>query len=248
MTPATIGTNNGAGTNDAPGLMEKRLASAGFSRVAGVDEVGRGALAGPLIAAAVILPPDTELEGLRDSKLCTARQRDRLSEQIQDIALAVSIVRVQHWRIDKDGLQRCNLQALRKAVRCLDLEPDYLLIDGFRMKRLPCPGLGVKKADAVSRNVAAASIVAKVHRDRIMARYHRRFPDYGFSSNKGYGTRHHWNALQRLGPTPLHRRSFFGVLGFNDENGVFRPHGARESEQMAANLPRAEPTLEERDQ
>lgn len=216
-------------TDDAPGLMEKRLASAGFERVAGADEVGRGALAGPLIAAAVILPPDVELEGLRDSKMCTARQRERLSSQIHDVALSVSIVRVQHWRIDREGLQRCNLQALRKAVKRLDAEPDYLLIDGFRMKRLPCPGLGVKKADAVSRNVAAASIVAKVHRDRIMRRYHRRFPDYGFSSNKGYGTRYHWRALQRLGPSPLHRLSFFGVLGFPDENGVLRPHGARQS-------------------
>lgn len=212
--------------------MEQRLASVGFERVAGVDEVGRGALAGPLIAAAVILPPEVEIEGLRDSKMCTARQRERLSEEIQDLALAVSIVRVQHWRIDKEGLQRCNLQALRKAVRGLGMEPDYLLIDGFRMKRLPCPGLGVKKADAVSRNVAAASIVAKVHRDKIMARYHRRYPDYGFKTNKGYGTRHHWTALQRLGPTPLHRRSFYGVLGFRDENGVLRPHGARESKQL----------------
>ncbi|MQB00597.1 MAG: ribonuclease HII [Actinobacteria bacterium] len=209
--------------------MEERLAAAGFERVAGVDEVGRGALAGPLIAAAVILPVEARLEGLRDSKLCTARQRERLARQIHEIALAVSIVRVQHWRIDREGLQRCNLQALRKAVKGLGTEPDYLLIDGFRMKRLPCPGLGVKKADAVSRNVAAASIVAKVHRDRIMSRYHRRFPDYGFSSNKGYGTRHHWKALERLGPSPLHRRSFFGVLGFRDENGVLRPHGARQS-------------------
>jgi ribonuclease HII len=220
---------------DAPGLMEARLADAGFTQVAGVDEVGRGALAGPLIAAAVILPADAEIEGIRDSKLCTARQRERLADEIQDVALAVSIVRVQHWRIDKEGLQRCNLQALRKAVKGLGIAPDYLLIDGFRLKRLPCPGLGVKKADAVSRNVAAASIVAKVHRDHIMRRYHRRFPDYGFSSNKGYGTRHHWNALQRLGPSPLHRRSFFGVLGFPDENGVLRLHGARES--LQAGIP-----------
>jgi ribonuclease HII len=216
-------------TPDAPGLMEARLAEVGFEHVAGVDEVGRGALAGPLIAAAVILPPDTEIEGLKDSKMCTPRQRERLAEQIQEVAIATSIVRVQHWRIDREGLQRCNLQALRKAVKTLDVAPDYLLVDGFRMKRLPCPGLGVKKADAVSRNVAAASIVAKVHRDAIMRRYHRKHPDYGFTSNKGYGTRYHWNALMRLGPSSVHRLSFFGVLGFPDENGVLRPHGARES-------------------
>jgi ribonuclease HII len=204
------------------GLLETRLHARGFGLVAGTDEVGRGALAGPLVAAAVILPPEVEIEGLRDSKLCTRLQRERLAEQIEDLALAVSIVRVRHDRIDRHGLQRCNLQALRKALRGLEVEPDYALIDGFKLRRLPYPGLAVKKGDAVSRSVAAASIVAKVYRDRAMRRYHRRFPAYGFATNVGYGTRAHWDALIRLGPSEIHRRSFYGVTGFPDDPGLDR--------------------------
>ncbi|MGH2702682.1 MAG: ribonuclease HII [Actinomycetota bacterium] len=213
---------------DALGLMERRLYDAGFERVAGADEVGRGALAGPLVAAAVILPPDATIEGLRDSKLCTKLQRERLAKEIRSLALAWSVVRVRHDRIDRDGLQRCNLQALRRALNHLDVAPDYALLDCFKLKRLPYPNLGVKKADYVSRTVAAASIVAKVTRDAAMRRYDRRFPGYGFARNVGYGTRQHWNALQQKGPCEIHRKSFFGVMGFPDEDGVFRPHPARD--------------------
>jgi ribonuclease HII len=205
---------------DASGLLEERLAAAGFSRVAGVDEVGRGALAGPLVAAAVILPPDAHLEGLRDSKMCTRLQRSRLAAQIKALALATAVVRVQHDRIDRLGLQRCNLDALRRALKSLAVEPDYVLLDGFRLRRMSIPALAVKKADAVSKNVAAASIVAKVTRDRAMLRYHRRYPLYGFSHNVGYGTREHWDALQQYGPCPIHRRSFFGVMGFGEDGTV----------------------------
>jgi ribonuclease HII len=213
---------------DACGLMEERLAAAGFERVAGTDEVGRGALAGPLVAAAVILPPDIRIEGLRDSKMCTKLQLQKLNEKIQDVALAISIVRVRPDRIDRHGLNPANLAALRRALKTLDTEPDYVLVDAFKMKRLSWPALAVKKGDAVSRNVAAASIVAKVYRDRIMRRYHRKHPQYGWATNVGYGTRHHWNALQRYGPSPIHRRSFFGVIGFPDESGVIIPHPARD--------------------
>jgi ribonuclease HII len=215
----------------AIGLMEKRLADAGFQEVAGVAEVGRGALAGPLVAAAVILPPGTEIEGLRDSKACTRLQRERLSDQIHEEALAVSIVRIRHDRIDRVGLQRCNRDAFRRALKGLSSDPEYVLVDFLRMKRFtlrPWPGLAVKKGDAVSTNVAAASIVAKVYRDRIMRRYHRRFKEYGFATNVGYGTRQHWDALVRFGPSPIHRRSFYGVEGFVDKEGVFRPHEARD--------------------
>ena len=212
---------------EASGLMEARLADVGFTRVAGADEVGRGALAGPLVAAAVILPPEAELPGLRDSKMCTKLQRERLAEQIKEVALAYSIVRVHHTKIDRVGLQRSNLGALRRALKNLDVEPDYVLVDCFRLKRLPWPSLGVKKADAVSRNTAAASIIAKVHRDAAMRRYHRKHPQYGFASNVGYGTRYHWNALKRYGPSAAHRLSFFGVVGFPDQDGVLRPHIAR---------------------
>lgn len=199
---------------DASGLLERRLAGAGFSSVAGVDEVGRGALAGPLVAAAVILPPGADLPGLRDSKMCTRAQREHLAADIRRIAVALSIVRVRPDRIDRVGLHRCNLHALRRALKGLEVEPDYVLVDAFRMSRLAWPGLAVKKADVVSRSVAAASIVAKVHRDAAMRRYHRRFPGYGFKSNVGYGTREHWDALDRLGPCLIHRRSFYGVSGY----------------------------------
>ena len=213
---------------DALGLMERRLYDAGFTHVAGADEVGRGALAGPLVAGAVILPPDTTIEGIRDSKLCTRLQRERLAEQIKEEALAWSVVRVRHDRIDRDGLQTCNLQALRRALKTLEHTPDYALLDCFKLKRLPYPNLGVKKADYVSRTVAAASIIAKVERDAAMRRYSKRFPGYGFGTNVGYGTRFHWNALKEHGPCAIHRKSFFGVVGFPDEDGVIRPHQARQ--------------------
>jgi ribonuclease HII len=200
--------------DDACGVLEERLWTAGFERVAGADEVGRGALAGPLVAAAVILPDGARLDGLKDSKLCTRQQRERLAGLIHEVAVALSIVRVRPDRIDRVGLQRCNLDALRRALRGLDEAPDYVLLDCFSMRRLPWPSLGVKKGDMVSKNVAAASIVAKVHRDRVMRRYHKRYPEYGFATNVGYGTGHHWRALRRHGPSAIHRRSFYGVTGF----------------------------------
>jgi ribonuclease HII len=215
-------------TGDASGILEARLADAGFRHVAGADEVGRGALAGPLVAAAVILPPGAEIPGLRDSKLCTRQQRERLAATIHETAVSVSIVRVRPDRIDRVGLQRCNLQALRRALKGLDVTPDYVLLDAFRMKRLRWPGLAVKKADVVSKNVAAASIVAKVHRDAAMRRYHRKHPQYGFSSNVGYGTAEHWAALKQFGPCAIHRLSFYGVTGFPGENGVPAPLEARD--------------------
>jgi ribonuclease HII len=215
---------------DAPGLLERRLADAGFELVAGVDEVGRGALAGPLFAGAVILPKEIEIEGLRDSKMCTRLQRERLSVEIKERAIAWSIVRIRPEKIDRAGIQPCNREALRRAVRNLGVTPEYVLVDFMRMKRLPWRGLLVKKADACSKNVAAASIIAKVARDATMRRYHRKYPQYGFATNVGYKSRQHWEALIRYGPTPIHRRSYYGVEGFLDENGVLRPHQARDLE------------------
>jgi ribonuclease HII len=114
-------------------------------------------------------------------------------------------------RIDRRGLHRSNISLLRQAVMRLEVRPDYVLTDGFPVRRLPLPHLSIKKGDAVTASIAAASIVAKVQRDRMMERYHRRYPDFDFRSNKGYGTRHHWETLDRLGPTPIHRMSFKGV-------------------------------------
>ena len=189
---------------------EAELRRQGFVRIAGADEVGRGALAGPLVAAAVILPEGFDRTGIRDSKLLTPDQREEQYGRIT--ASCVHTVRkIEPAVIDERGLHRSNLALLRRCVRALDEIPDYVLTDGFPVSRMPCPSLGVKKGDMVAASIAAASIVAKVTRDRIMRRLHRRYPDFGFRDNKGYGTPEHWAALDRLGPTPVHRLSFAGV-------------------------------------
>ncbi|MHB8513000.1 MAG: ribonuclease HII [Actinomycetota bacterium] len=195
------------------GSLERALADAGFNLVAGVDEVGRGALAGPLYACAVILPHRCRIEGLNDSKLLTRLQRERLAQEVRKLALAISVVRIQPQSIDKRGLQRANLAALRRALVGLCPTPEYVLSDGFRPRRLPFPALAIKKGDRVSTSVAAASIIAKVARDSAMRRMARRFPGYGFETNVGYGTDEHWNALRKLGPCEIHRLSFAGVGG-----------------------------------
>jgi ribonuclease HII len=182
----------------------------GFSRVAGADEAGRGALAGPLVAAAVILPDDFDTAGIRDSKLMTPHQRDAQFTRIT-AACVVAVAKAEPAAIDLRGLHRSNIALLRRAVRALDPTPDYVLTDGFPVARMPCPALGVKKGDLVSASVAAASIVAKVTRDRIMLRLDRRYPAFGFCHNKGYGTPEHRAALEEHGPTPIHRLSFAGV-------------------------------------
>lgn len=193
------------------GRYERELRAQGFSRIAGVDEAGRGALAGPLVAAAVILPEDFDLEGLADSKALSPASREELYRRIVAGALAWSIRRCSPERIDRRGLHRMNLWLLRRCVRTLPVEPDYVLTDGFSIGRLPVPSLSIRKGDAVVASVAAASILAKVTRDRIMDRYHRRFPAYGFDRNRGYGTPEHLAAIRERGPCPIHRRSFGGV-------------------------------------
>ena len=193
-------------------LLEDRLRDAGFARVAGVDEAGRGALAGPLVAAAVVLPAGCRVEGLADSKQLTPARREALALAIREVALAVSVVRVGPERIDRDGIHRSNLDALVRALRSLPGGFDYALADGFPLPdRCSAPVLAVRKGDQVAACVAAASIIAKVERDRIMARAARRYPGYGFERHKGYGTEEHWAALRALGPSPYHRLSFAGV-------------------------------------
>lgn len=198
------------------GRFERQLREQGFRAIAGTDEAGRGALAGPLVAAAVILPEDFDLDGVNDSKVLTALQREDAYARIVAGALAFAVCKATPTRIDRRGLHRSNLWLLRRAVCSLTIPPDYVLIDGFPLRRLPVTSLAIKKGDAVTACVAAASIVAKVTRDRMMQRYHRRFRRYGFDHNKGYGTREHWDVLARLGPTPIHRLSFKGV----GENGT----------------------------
>ncbi len=193
------------------GRLEDALRGRGFSTIAGVDEAGRGALAGPLVAAAVVLPVDWVPDGLRDSKLLTPKQRDRLYDEIHAGALAVGVTRITNERLDRIGLQTANIRALQLALRKLVVDPDYVLVDGLFKLRLRVPSLRVIKGDRVSANVAAASVVAKVTRDRMMTRLARRYRGYGWERNKGYGAPEHVEALDRLGPSPAHRRCFAPV-------------------------------------
>lgn len=190
---------------------ERQLRAQGFRLIAGVDEVGRGALAGPLVTAAVILPGDFECGGLKDSKELTPDQREEWDARIRDRALAVALCKAYPGRIDRNGLHVTNLALLRQAVRALPIEPEFVLTDGFALRGLGLPRLSVRKGDATCASVAAASIVAKVARDAMMDRYHRRFPRYGFDRHRGYGTASHRAAIARFGPTPIHRRSFKGM-------------------------------------
>jgi len=199
------------------GRYERGLREQGFSRIAGVDEAGRGALAGPLVAAAVILPQGFDLDGIADSKVLTASAREEGYERIVRDAIAWTVCRCTSTRIDRRGLHKMNLWLLRRCVTTLPVEPDYVLTDGFPVRRLPMPNLSIKKGDAVTASVAAASIVAKVTRDRMMDRYDRRFPAYGFDHNRGYGTKEHRDAIREHGPSPIHRFSFKGLsTGFYD--------------------------------
>ena len=200
-----------AGRSSRLDRYESWLREQGFCRIAGVDEAGRGAWAGPMVAAAVILPESFEVDGLADSKVLSAARREEEYRRITAQAMAVAVCRATPRRIDRHGLHRSNLALLRQAVQDLRVPPDYVLCDGWPLHGLDLPALSIKKGDAVTASVAAASIVAKVERDRIMDRYHRRFPQFGFDRNKGYGTAEHREVLDRLGPRPIHRLSFRGI-------------------------------------
>ncbi len=183
----------------------------GFRVVAGIDEAGRGPLAGPVVAAAVVLPERFELPGLNDSKQLSAAQRERLYPLIRQTALAVGVGVVPPRRIDEVNILQATLQGMVEAVRRLNRSPDFLLVDGITPVPLALRQLTLKQGDARSPSIAAASVVAKVLRDRIMQGYDRLHPGYGFARNKGYGSAEHLAAIARLGPTPLHRRTFGGV-------------------------------------
>jgi len=192
---------------------ERALVRAGFSPVAGADEAGRGACAGPLVAAAVILDDTTSrrIEGLRDSKLLTPLARDRLYDQITDKAVSWAVVAVAPAECDELGMHEADLQGLRRALLRLDASPAFALTDGFPVAGLGCPGLAVWKGDQVAACVAAASIVAKVTRDRMMDALDERFPGYGFAVHKGYCTADHQQRLEALGPCPIHRMRYDNV-------------------------------------
>jgi ribonuclease HII len=199
------------------GRYERTLREQGFRNIAGADEAGRGALAGPLVAAAVILPDVFDLDGINDSKQLTATQRSEAYARIVRDAVAWSVSRCTPTRIDRRGLHKTNVHLLRRCITQLAVAPDYVLTDGFPVRRLDAPILSIKKGDCVTASVAAASIVAKVTRDRMMDRYHRRFPMYGFDTNRGYGTDAHRDAIRAHGPSPIHRYSFKGLrTGYYD--------------------------------
>lgn len=188
---------------------ERELIAAGRTRVAGVDEVGRGPLAGPVGVAAVILDLDDLPEGLDDSKALAAARREALCEIIYAKALAVSVVFASVEEIDAHNIRGATLLAMARAVNALSLRADFALVDGRDIPGgLRCPARAVVGGDALSMSIAAASIVAKVARDAMMTRLDSSHPGYGFAQHAGYATRRHTEALARLGPTPLHRRSF----------------------------------------
>lgn len=192
---------------------ERALLRCGFRLVAGADEAGRGACAGPLVAAACILPAGRHgrIAGLADSKLLTPAARARLFDAVLEQAAALAVVELPAPAVDRLGLQAANLCALRRAVAALTPPPDFALVDGFAVPGLGVPGLGVWKGDQVVASVAAASILAKVTRDRRMSELDLRWPGYGFAMHKGYCTREHAAALASLGPCPEHRRSYAPV-------------------------------------
>jgi ribonuclease HII len=210
--------------------LERRLRQAGFQHIAGVDEAGRGALAGPMYAAAVILPEEFDIEGLRDSKQLTPLQREEWDVRIRAGAVAVAISRAFPRRIDHRGLHVSNLKLLRQAACALAVPADFVLTDGFRLRRFATPNLSIKKGDNVCASVAAASIIAKVARDRAMDRYHRRFPEYGFDRHRGYGTPSHRAAIAEFGPSPIHRLSFKGLTLYRDDPDFYRALYARAPE------------------
>ncbi len=195
----------------SPLQFETELRCRGFKAVAGVDEAGRGPLAGPVVAAAVILPVEFDLPGLTDSKKLSPSKRETLYPLIRSQALAVGIGLASAAEVDRINILQATLLSMRRAIDRLELSPDHLLIDGITPVPLALPQKTLKKGDSRSLSIAAASVVAKVVRDRIMTAYDRAYPEYGFSGHKGYGSARHRELIARFGPCPLHRKSFRGV-------------------------------------
>lgn len=187
---------------------ERRARQQGHKVIAGIDEAGRGPLAGPVVAAAVILPFDYQNTDIKDSKKLSAKKREALYEIIKRDALSIGLGVVEVPVIDAINILRASLEAMREAVSDLTLPPDYLLIDGTKYINSDIPQETIVKGDSLSISVAAASIIAKVSRDKIMEIYHHQFPQYNFLKNKGYGTAEHRDAIRKYGSCKLHRRSF----------------------------------------
>ncbi len=191
--------------------LERRLRQFGFRAIAGTDEVGRGCLAGPVVAAAVILDCDPLL-GVNDSKQLTLEHRQQVCNDAMSRARAVSIGVVEPHVIDRINILQASKLAMRHAVENLSERPDVLLVDALLVESLDLPQVPLISGDRRSVSIAAASVIAKVYRDQLMESYDEIYPGYDFANNRGYGTDSHWKALQRLGPSPIHRVSFDGVV------------------------------------
>ena len=194
--------------------IENECRKKGYRYIAGVDEAGRGPLAGPVYAAAVILPEGTFIEGINDSKKLSEKKREELFDVICEKASAYCIAEVSHTRIDEITILNATFEAMNKAVNGLNIRPEYVLIDGNRIKGMEIPHETVVKGDAKSISIAAASILAKVSRDRVMYEMAKQYPLYGFDKHKGYGTKAHCDAILKYGACEIHRRSFLKkILG-----------------------------------
>lgn len=188
--------------------IEEQLYNDGIFLIAGIDEAGRGPLAGPVAAAAVILSPDTRILGLDDSKKLSEKQRLTLEPVIKEQAVAWNVTMIDHRVIDEINILQATKLGMRQAVKALDTAPAYLLVDGMELDGIDLPQQGLIKGDARSVSIAAASILAKTARDRLMIEYDAKYPGYGFAKHKGYPTADHKEALRRLGPCPIHRLTF----------------------------------------
>ena len=187
---------------------ESQIRESGAKFVCGVDEAGRGPLAGPVYAAAVILPPDVLIDGLNDSKKLSEKKRETLFPLICETAVSYSIAFADEKEIDAYNILQATYLAMRRAVEGLSVPADYVLIDGNRMPPLGVPGETIVKGDAICQSIAAASVLAKVSRDRFMLEMDKKYPQYAFSQHKGYGTKLHYEALRAYGPSPIHRLTF----------------------------------------
>jgi len=191
---------------------DESLRKKGFPLIAGIDEAGRGPLAGPVVAAAVVLKTGTRIDGLRDSKKVPEKERESLFSEIKNTAVDMGIGIVDHADIDRLNILRATRYAMKLAVENLSLQPDLLIIDAVSLPSVSIRQLTPVKGESVSASVAAASIIAKCVRDKIMTEYHELYPQYNFSKHKGYSTREHMQKLQEFGPCPIHRRSFCKVM------------------------------------
>jgi ribonuclease HII len=193
--------------------IESTLIASGMKQIAGVDEAGRGPCAGPLVIAAVILknPFAKELSNVRDSKELSEKVRGELYDVVIDQALSYSIIDISVEEIDKFGLHKSNLEGMRRAINSLDIAPDYVLTDGYPIEGLAIPNLAVWKGDQVAISISAASILAKVYRDRVMIKLDAKYPGYGLAKHKGYITAAHTKALGELGVSEIHRKSFANI-------------------------------------